>query len=265
MSRSRPALRIVLVALLVATGALGESRAAQEAQEGTPVAAPTHPGLHDGPPQQEGPAAATARTLGLEETVRLARRRSPLVRAKELGVDAAELDVRRVEDILQLPEIELDGRTGLVPEARGTIFDSPDSQNDLDGLGPFIQLDVGLTMPVFGWGRLGNLRAAARSGRNARAAQRDATADELGVRVSRAYWGLVAATAALEVAGDLRDEYEQILDQVEDKLAADEIDDTDAFEVQSLRYDIEQTWQDAAVDRDRAHAALVELLALDAD
>ena len=43
---------------------------------------------------------------------------------------------------------------GVVPAAKGTIFDSPDTARDLDDLGPFVRFRLDATLPLYTFGRL---------------------------------------------------------------------------------------------------------------
>ena len=67
--------------------------------------------------------------LGLGAAVSRAVSRSPLTRAVRLDVDGARLDLERFQNFWALPQIGFDGTAGVVPEARGDIFSSPDSSS----------------------------------------------------------------------------------------------------------------------------------------
>ncbi len=181
----------------------------------------------------------------MRRALALAMANSPLARAHELDVERTRLDVQRFDGFWSLPQFTLNAQGGAVPEARGNPVFSPDSANAFSSFGPFVKLDIGFKIPLYGFGRISNAAAAARGALSAEEARLDQARNEIRLEVIKGYWGLAAAEAALEVAEDLRQSYEEILEQIEEKLADDAIDPNDAYEVQSSRYEIEKVYQEA--------------------
>jgi len=75
-------------------------------------------------------------------------------------VRQAEIDVELARR-LRRPDIAFKGRTGLVPEAKGDVFDSPDTANSLSGLGAFWRFEVSLIQPISTFGKIPAARQAA--------------------------------------------------------------------------------------------------------
>ena len=205
------------------------------------------------------------RELDAVAAVQLALATNPMSRAQDLRIERARMDVRQVESYWQLPQLSFEGLTGLVPEARGDIFNSPDTSSDLDGLGPFVRFSVEFGLPIYGFGRLKHASAAARSSLGAQESSSEQVRNELSLNVARAYWSLVAARRALDLATDLRDSYAELLAEVDAKLAEDAIDENDAFEIRSARYDIDKSYLDATESHTLARQALAELLGVPVD
>lgn len=217
---------------------------------------------------QEPGSAQTAETpagpevqLGLDAAVSRAVARNPLTRAVGLDVERARVDLERFEDFWALPQVGLDGTAGLVPEARGDIFSSPDSSSDLGSLGPFFKVDLGVALPVYTFGRLQHARGAAGGALQAEELKAQRSRDELTLEVIKAYWGAQAAGEALELFREMRDRYnDELLPEVEEKLESVDIDPNDAYEIRSARYDIDELWL-SVVQRERVLTrALAELV-----
>lgn len=204
-------------------------QSAVAAQAGTP-------GPPDDPPGRE---------ISLRAAVDLILERNPLTRAKRLDVERARLDVTLFDKFWALPQFTFNGLTGVVPAARGDIFDSPDTSGDLGNLGPFFRANVGLAIPIYTFGRLRNAANLARGGLRLEEAKSLQTQNELALEVIKAYWGLVASERAFGVAEDMRDSYDSLLEKVDEKLEADEMDSNDAYQAQAGEFDVDKAYLDA--------------------
>lgn len=252
-----PRFRRVLVAALLASvpslgttpGSAAATAPAQEQEEPEPAA------------EERILAAGPERQVGLAAALRIALDRNPLTRATRLDEEKARLDVELFDDFWSLPQIGLDGNAGVVPAARGDIFRSIDTADDLNNLGPFFKFQLGVVVPVYTFGRTEHALGAARGRAEAEESRGQRSRDELSLEVIRAYWGLRAAQQMLDVFGEMRDRYyEDLLPEVEEKLEDVDIDPNDAYEIRSARYDIDKTWLDAAEQYRVVHRALTELL-----
>lgn len=187
---------------------------------------------------------AEAETLTLRQAVEM-------VMADHLAVDAesdlvrqAEVDVELARQ-LRRPDIAFKGRTGLVPEAKGDVFDSPDSANSLSGLGVFWRFEVSLIQPISTFGKIPAARQAAENAVRLRRLGRRDVAQNMGYQVVRAFWALQAANRGRELASDLLKDYRKLVPEVEEAVADEdsEVDDTNLLEVKSLEYGIVLTLQ----------------------
>ncbi len=206
-------------------------------------------------------------SLTLRSAVELAMRQNPALRAAQLQVQRAQLEVRRLSAETRTPDLRLSFRTGAVPQARGDIFSSPDTANGLRGWGPFYKVDVALVQPIYTFGKISSALQAARHGVAATESGRDRVADELSFEVTRSYLALVFAGRSIAVTRDLREAYEELLSKVDEELAKpdSEVDYTDQLEVQTVRYAVEEAYR-LSLDRQRvAKQRLVLLLGLDWD
>jgi len=183
-----------------------------------------------------------AKKFSLETALVYALSHSPVVVRTRVEREKARLLLDEVRSQSLLPEFSLSGQTGLVPEARGDIFDSPDKQTDLDGWGPFYKLDVKLVQPVFMFGRKSSARSAAQSGIDLQDIKSDSEVEKLVLTVINAYCALSAAKKAESVAHEVQENYDKLQEEVKKRLEAEdsEVDDTDLLEVKSNRYLIEE-------------------------
>jgi outer membrane protein TolC len=183
---------------------------------------------------------------------------SHVVRAADLEVEKAGVAVKRARAERYVPKAELLVETGLVPEARGTVLDSPDEDSDVDGLGPFYKINLKVVQPLYTFGRLKNLERMAREGLGAAEANRELAQQELSLLVIETYWALAFSREAAAIAEELKENFEKLLAEVEERLKDEEseVDDGDLFEIRSSTYRIEKLFLDS---REKSRKALMAL------
>jgi outer membrane protein TolC len=212
--------------------------------------------------QEPQPVASTAPRLGLAAVLARAVDSNPLMRAYQLDVARAEVDVDQWQSFWSLPEVQLDSYTGVVPGARGDILFSPDTSSDLNDLGPFFRGQIGFAIPVFGFGRLRHGTAAARGVADAKLSESQRARDELSREVIRTYWGALLAERAFDIAEDMRSSYADLIEQAEQKLDTGDIDPNDVWEIRAGRYDIEAGYLEARQTGRLLREALAKLMGL---
>ncbi len=183
-----------------------------------------------------------AKKFSLETALVYALSNSPVVERARVEREKARLLLDEVRSQSLLPEFSLSGQTGLVPEARGDVFDSPDKQTDLDDWGPFYKLEVKFVQPLFMFGRKSSARSAAQSGIDLQDIKSDSEVEKLVLTVINAYYALSAAKKAESVADEVQENYDKLEKEVKKRLESEdsEVDDTDLLEVKSNRYLIEE-------------------------
>ncbi len=213
--------------------------------------------------QEPQPAAGTPPRLGLAAVLARAVDSNPMMRAHRLDVDRAEVDLQQWQSFWSLPEVQLDSYTGVVPGARGDIFNSPDTSSDLNDLGPFFKGQIGFAIPVYGFGRLRHGRAAARGVVDVKASERERARDELSREVIRAYWGALSAARAFDIADGMRDAFDELVEQAEQKLDEGDIDPNDVWEIRSGRYDVDAVFLEARQTQLLLRETLAKLMGFD--
>lgn len=189
-------------------------------------------------------SAEHTREISISEAVNKATTLHPSVKNSEINVAKTRLMVKEARMSRFIPVLKLSGKTGIVPEARGDIFSSQDSQTDLDGLGPFYKLDLKLVQPVLTFGRGSSALKAARKGVEISIAQKRDAIERVSLDTIKAYWALSGAKRAVTVAADLKKNFDKLQGEVE-KLLEDEdseVDDSQLLEVKTNKYLIESQY-----------------------
>ena len=193
----------------------------------------------DSSPAAESDTPARSQQHTLRQAVEHALATHPEMKSEQYKVERSRLAVNEVLNAKK-PAIEFRFRTGLVPQAKGSIFESPDTNEDLDNLGIFWRFDLDVVQPITTFGKISSSRAAAEQGVRAQEFGRDLAAAKLGFEVVKAFWGFEAAVRGMALAEDLQDDYDSLLEEVEQAVADPEsdVDDTRLFEVQSFEFQI---------------------------
>ena len=149
--------------------------------------------------------------LSARDAVKAALTRSPEVKGAALDVEAF-LAKKQQADGARWPQLTALGVVGPSAEAErldGSGLSTPlRSINAREGTvnGTFGRLDLLLVQPIYTFGLIDNLRAAAEHGVRAQKAGRDKTASEVGLRVREAYAGLLLFKELGSLLGDLHEQ-----------------------------------------------------------
>jgi outer membrane protein TolC len=214
-------------------------------------------------PSVAGQETSAPDALTLRAAIGIARASHPAARAAEADVLAVSQNVRKAFVAGHYPKLSFSAYSGLVPEARGDIFNSPDLQTDLDDWGPFGRFSLDLTQPLVTFGRAGAAVAMARESSSAAASRRDAFLEDLSLEVVKAYWGVLAAVEAESLARESGDRYRELLREIEKRLGREDsvVDDEDLLEARTHELEIETLIQSSFEKRDVAGRTLNVLLA----
>ncbi|MGD8539798.1 MAG: TolC family protein [Candidatus Aminicenantes bacterium] len=203
----------------------------------------------------------------LRSAISTAIARNPLVKSAQFKVEKADKDVKKAVLQKYTPKMDFYFYTGLVPEARGNIFFSPDKQTDLDKLGPFYRFDLQLIQPLFTFGRTTTAIQAAKEALHIEESEQDHVLQSLSFEVAKAYWGLLSAQKAVSLAENTMDSYEELLSEIRARIEDEtsEVDDLDLLEAQSFYIDVEQIRQESIEYKTMARKTFNTLLDFDLD
>ena len=182
----------------------------------------------------------------LEGAVRAAVERNPIRRALEHNVAGARMDLRRANIHKYAPKLNAQFYTGLVPEARGDIFSSPDLQTDLNGLGPYAKFSLELVQPLLTFGQAGSAVRAAERGVAMEEHKKRYALQDLAFETIKAFWSMSTAARAVKVADESREKYETLLSEIRARLEKKDtdVDDIDLLEAKSYYFDIVKIQED---------------------
>ncbi len=147
-----------------------------------------------------------------------------------------------VESLKILPEVTLEMRGGIVPEARGDVFYSPDAATDLEGWGPFFQSEIKFVQPLYTFGRLSNASTGADLLIKSETAKYEQEKAELKNILIDLYFSTSAAYKAKNIANEVETGINKLMEEIEKELEKieSEIDDGDYLEAKSFRYVVDE-------------------------
>ncbi len=198
-----------------------------------------------------GGAAAQSRTgsgpvvLTLRDAVKAAVTRSPEVKGASLDVEAF-LAKKQQADGARWPQLTTLGIVGPSPEAErldGSGLPTPlRSLNTREGAvsGAFGRLDMLLVQPLYTFGLIENLRAAAEHGVRAQRAGRDKTAADVALKVREAYAGLLLFRELGALLGDLHAQLLKAGERIELLQEGGFATDQDLFKLRALQGELEK-------------------------
>lgn len=215
----------------------------------------------------EGNEVKAEKSVSLEGVIDKTLKTSPMMKKISYDVEKAGTTLEQVEAMKILPTVNFQVRTGVVPEARGDVLHSQDSQTDLDGLGPFLQTELKLVQPIFTFGRISNGIDAAKKLQESQKVQSEGKVDEFITLAVQAYWSVYTTQSALKVANELKDAYKLLLTKIQEEIDKDDsdIDETYMFEAKSSQYMIEELANNCQAQYTLARNSLYEVSTLAVD
>lgn len=209
----------------------------------------------------EPDARAAADTLSLPELLEAARRFYPSIDASDRAVEAARAQLREAE-VSPFMQFQAEAGFTVVPDVGGTPVFSNDSQLNLDDRwGPATSVQASGAIPLYTFGKIRNLRRAARQGVRAATAQRTLTLAELELDVRRAYFALQLALDVQQMIHEGLGKLEQAAERLEERLEQGdpEVDPMDRYRMQAAIAEVRGRASQAEYLRNASEAALATL------
>ncbi len=181
----------------------------------------------------------------LRDAVKIAVARSPEVKSTTFDVEAL-LGRKQQADAAHFPQISSLGTIGPSPEAERR--DSSGLSRELKSLNVrqgainsiFGRLDFFLIQPLYTFGLISNLQAAAEHGVQAQKAGVDKTATEVALRVREAYYGLLLFKELKALLGDLNEQLLNATDRLEILLEGGYVAEQDLFKLRTFQGELEK-------------------------
>ncbi len=163
-------------------------------------------------------AAEPAPPYSLAELTELALRHTTEAGEASWKVKGAQARLRQVEAGRFLPRLRLESTSGLVPAAKGDIFNPPQDTAGLRELGPFAQAELEFVQPLYVAGAA-HLWRAAQQGVVVEEATLQGQRLELGLELAELYYGVLLTRELGELAADLTKKIGEKRAEIEDNPA----------------------------------------------
>ncbi len=183
--------------------------------------------------------------LTVRDAVKLAVARSPEVRSTTFEVEAL-LGKKQQADAARFPQISSVGVVGPSPEAErrnpSGLSRELKSLNVREGTvtSAFGEADFLLIQPIYTFGLISNLRAAAEHGVNAQRAGVDKTATEVALRVREAYYGFLLFKELKTLLGDLHEQMLKAVDRLDILVQGGYAAEEDLFKLRTFQGELEK-------------------------
>lgn len=204
--------------------------------------------------------------LDLKECVRKALDAAPeLGEARaDIAQSAAKLDEAKA---YRLPQIEIIGLTGPVPQARGNQVASPDSINQTERWTWFERGDATLIQPLYTFGKIAESMKAAGHGIEVERARQEQRRGEIALKVKEYYFGLLLARELKEVLLEVREDIAKAREKAVKLLdqGSPNVEEMDIYKLDTFDGEVAKYLEEAAKGEALALTALRSRLGLPAE
>jgi len=167
----------------------------------------------------------------LDDVLEAVMRTNPGMKAAAARVEKARLQIEKANQLRYLTRLDLLMTGGLLP--------GHDPFSSLKDWGGFVRSEVAFVQPLFTFGKINSAVSMAEHGLGHEQAKYAELSDKAAFELICLYQGLATAQKGALVAGDMKRDFDKLLDQVDSEL---EDDDTDLTELDRL--DIHaRSWQ----------------------
>ena len=164
-------------------------------------------------------AEKPAQSYGLQDLVDRAVESNMEVAAARWKVAASAANLRKATSARFLPRLRLDIESGLVPEAKGDIFNPPSDTSGVRPLGPFGRTELEFIQPIYPISRGRQIKSAAENGVGVEEADLREAQNQAEFEVKKLYHGVLLAQDLLELVQRLQEELEEQRGEIEESAA----------------------------------------------
>ena len=198
-------------------------------------------------------AQNSSQTFGMQDLVNRALENNMEVAAARWKVAASTADLRKATSARFLPRLRLDIESGLVPEAKGDIFNPPSDTSGVRPLGPFGRTELEFIQPIYPVSRGRQIKSAAESGIGVEKADLLKAQNEAALEVKKLYHGLLLARDLLNLVQRLQEELEEQRGEIEESPT---LPMSNLFKFELALIELDKQEQEAATQLDLAQRAL---------
>ena len=188
---------------------------------------------------------SAVKMLTVDEAVALAVRNSPEIKAEQFAVLMRQSQ-RAQADAARFAQLDVTVVGGPSPRARGDQVASPDSKNSVSVSGVFGLATFNIIQPIYAFGKINNLRAAATHGMAVEEARVHQKATEVAMLVREAYYGYLLATSlenlALEIGAQLGGTMKKVQRQLDAGVPG--VDNVDLLKLRTFQGQLEKQLND---------------------
>ena len=188
---------------------------------------------------------SAVKMLTVHEAVALAVRNSPEIKAEQFAVLMRQSQ-RAQADAARFAQLDVTVVGGPSPRARGDQVDSPDSKNSVSVSGVFGLATFNIIQPIYAFGKINNLRAAATHGMAVEEARVHQKATEVAMLVREAYYGYLLAASlenlALEIGAQLGGTMKKVQRQLDAGVPG--VDNVDLLKLRTFQGQLEKQLND---------------------
>ena len=194
-----------------------------------------------------------SQTFGLQDLVNRALDSNMEVAAARWKVAASTADLRRATSARFLPRLRLDIESGLVPEAKGDIFNPPSDTSGVRPLGPFGRTELEFIQPIYPVSRGRQIKSAAENGVGVEEADLLKAQNEAAFEVKKLYHSLLLAQDLLNLVQRLQEELEGQRGEIEESPT---LPMSNLFKFELALIELNKQEREAATQLDLAQRAL---------
>ena len=159
-------------------------------------------------------STTAAGPYSLDDLLKLALAHNAEVVEGRWRVREAAATLRQARAATLLPRLRLESVSGLVPDAKGDVFNPPSDTTGLRPLGPFNRTELEFAQPLFTFGYLSQLRRAAGAGVEVEQASLEERRLDLIHEMKELYYGVLLAQDLNALAGSLIEELKEKRDEI---------------------------------------------------
>ena len=168
-------------------------------------------------------------------------------------VQGAVAQLRQARSGYVLPYLRLNSENGLVPDAKGDIFNPTSDTTGLRPLGPFNRIQLEFVQPLYTFGYLSSLRRAAAGGLAAKQADLAANRVDIAFEIKELYYGVLLARELQSLVWSLSEKLKERAGELEENTA---VSLSGTYKLKLAMLELESQEREIANQLELARAAL---------
>ena len=198
-------------------------------------------------------AVSPPRKYSLQELISSAMNLNTEISETRWQVESASAQLRQARAARFLPRLRLQSENGLVPDARGDLYNPPEDTTGIRDMGPFSRTELEFVQPLYTFGQLSHLKEAAVGGLAVEEASLAQKRLDVALEISKLYYGVLLAQDLQDLVRRLSDELETRREELEDD---DTISLSNSYKLQLTLLELEKQEGEATRQLELGRAVL---------